>query len=1122
MPDDLGDDRTLLQPREGAATAFADRMAMVRGEQRREWHAGRRVLAEVYLAQFPELASDASAVVELVGGEYDLRVRLGETPQLEEFTQRFPEHLEAIRRRLGEATATGDVTQATLPLPADLDATAVVAPPKPVRTGKRGLTIPGYEVLGELGRGAMGVVYRARQTSLGREVAVKMVLSGQFAGSHELERFRGEAVQLAKLQHPNIVQVFEVGHCDGRPYFAMEYVPGGSLAKLLEKKPLAARPAAELAETLARAMQHAHERGIIHRDLKPANVLLAADGSPKITDFGLAKGGGSAADTGTFAVLGTPSYMAPEQAGGKSRDVGPPADVYALGAVLYEVLTGRPPFRTANLLETMHLVATTDPVPPGELAPGLPRDLQTITLKCLQKEPARRYATAAALADDLRRFIDGRPIVARPLPAWEKVWKWTKRRPAWAALVVTLVLAAFALVGTGAWFNSRLRHERDMAIASAQLAEERFNLNREAVDRYFTDVSENSLLDEPGLEPLRESLLKRAQEYYAGFVAERRDDPSVRVDYARSLGRLAHITAELKDPRRAIEMYLETLPILRDRVDADPGDPGPKAEVAATWYELGKLYRLINQADAAAAACTTAMHAWESLAAEAPEHWQYRAELARSLVSQSNLEFVLGQVAAAKVDCERALEIRRRLAADHPADEAVTRDLATAWDNLANIWASSAEWDQSLAARRQAADALKHLVAAHPYRSLYRHDLARTQFNFGKALLTAGQLQPAAEAFRDAAAQWDRLHALYPAVREYQVSEGNALFALSAVEWKLGDSPQADQTLGKATALRCALVEQYPGVPEYVVELARCDAEAGDRARQRRAPAAAAEAFGRAVGWVAPLAEQYKEVPSYRADLARNLLNLGGCQVLADRLDDGRISLQRAYDLWTALAGDPTFGGEAKVQTLGCIYALGDLDRRSGKPNEALDRFQREQHDADQLAKSMPQSPAVRTQLRNAWWGKAAALTDLARFPEALAAWDEVIALTDADNLLFMKLYRLTTLARTNEYGVALAELDPLAVQARTSGEALVAVARAYALASGTIAGDPKLSVDDRARRSAEAGKRAVESLELARSKDWFSNPDARDDLDRNPDWAPVRERADFKKLLAETMPVKP
>jgi serine/threonine-protein kinase len=274
-----------------------------------------------------------------------------------------------------------------------------------------------YEILGELGKGGMGVVYKARQAKLGRVVALKAIRSAGLADADERARFEAEARAVAKLQHPNIVQVFDVGEHHGLPFFSMEYCPGGSLAQKLAGTPLPAVEAARLVEALARAMQAAHAAQVIHRDLKPANVLLAADGTPKVSDFGLAKRLDEAGQTASGAVLGTPSYMAPEQAGGKGKEAGPGADVYALGAVLYECLTGRPPFQAPTFLDTLRLVAETEAVPPRQLAPAVPRDLETICLKCLSKEPAQRYATAAGLAEDLRRFQDDRAILARP-PGW--------------------------------------------------------------------------------------------------------------------------------------------------------------------------------------------------------------------------------------------------------------------------------------------------------------------------------------------------------------------------------------------------------------------------------------------------------------------------------------------------------------------------------------------------------------------------------------------------------------------------------------------------------------------------------------------------------------------------------
>ena len=249
-------------------------------------------------------------------------------------------------------------------------------------------TIDGYEILGELGRGGMGVVYHARQVRLNRPCALKMILAGAHAGDLATSRFLAEAQAVARLHHPNIVQIHHISESDGLPYFELEYVEGGSLRKRLDGTPWPARRAAGLVEVLARGVAEAHRLGIVHRDLKPDNVLLAADGTPKITDFGLAKSlEGDSGLTATDSIMGSPGYMAPEQAEGKAKQVGPLADVYALGAILYELLTGRPPFRAATVLETLEQVKATEPVPPSRLVPGLSRDIETIALKCLQKEP---------------------------------------------------------------------------------------------------------------------------------------------------------------------------------------------------------------------------------------------------------------------------------------------------------------------------------------------------------------------------------------------------------------------------------------------------------------------------------------------------------------------------------------------------------------------------------------------------------------------------------------------------------------------------------------------------------------------------------------------------------------
>ncbi len=336
--------------------------------------------------------------------------------------------------------------------------------------------LTGYEILGELGRGGMGVVYQARQHQPTRLVALKMILAGAHAGESGLNRFRAEADALARLQHPNIVQVYEVGEQAGQPYFSLEYCAGGSLARRLRGTPLLPAPAAEAVAVLAGAMHAAHQAHVVHRDLKPGNILLTADGVMKVTDFGLAKClDMDSGQTQSGAILGTPSYMAPEQAGG-ARDIGPPADIYALGAILYEMLTGRPPFRAATPMDTVRQVLQQDPVPPRRLQPKVPRDLETVCLKCLHKEPGRRYDSAQALAEDLRRFLSGEPIRARPLGTLGKGWRWCRRRPALAALVALLVVIVAStplLLAAGFWYQLErvaAQNEIERSAAAARLA----------------------------------------------------------------------------------------------------------------------------------------------------------------------------------------------------------------------------------------------------------------------------------------------------------------------------------------------------------------------------------------------------------------------------------------------------------------------------------------------------------------------------------------------------------------------------------------------------------------------------------------------------------------------------
>jgi WD40 repeat protein/tRNA A-37 threonylcarbamoyl transferase component Bud32 len=452
-------------------------------DQSARWAAGDRVGAEFYLDRHPDFASDPR-LIDLVYNEIILRERAGDRLDMQEFQRRFPQ------------------IASELQIQWELDREFLTARPSTESTpnhrsaaGAHPRRVGDYEIMGVLGRGGMGIVYRAVQKSLNRDVALKMLRSDGSISADRGTRFRAEAEAVARLHHPNIVQIYEVGEHAGRPYLALEFVDGGSLDRTTHHTPQAPRSAAAAIETLARAIHHAHQRGVIHRDLKPSNILLQKDGEGKedagssfilhpssfrlkIADFGLAKLlDAENGQTRTGQVFGTPAYMAPEQATGRAGEAGVFTDVYALGAILYELLTGSPPFAGDSSLDVLRRVATVEPTPPRSLVSGVPRDLEVIVLKCLRKEPERRYPSAEALADDLRRFLDGRPIEARPVGPVERAWRWC-RRNRW--LAGALGLAAGLLVAVTVVSLLSARQAREHAGALGKLNDDISRRERQA------------------------------------------------------------------------------------------------------------------------------------------------------------------------------------------------------------------------------------------------------------------------------------------------------------------------------------------------------------------------------------------------------------------------------------------------------------------------------------------------------------------------------------------------------------------------------------------------------------------------------------------------------------------
>jgi tetratricopeptide (TPR) repeat protein len=509
----------------------------------------------------------------------------GRTP--EEVCSDCPELLPEVRRRWEQMCAVEAKLDSLFPTPGrDLHRGAVTR--TKWHAGDDLPRIPGYEIEALLGRGGMGVVYKARHLRLNRFVGLKMLITGAFAGPQERLRFQREAEAVASLHHVNIVQVYDVGDHDGWPYFTMELVAGGSLAQSLAGTPKPALEAAALLATLAEAMRVAHQGGIVHRDLKPANILLTADGTPKIADFGLARHfNGMSALTLSGARMGTPSYMAPEMVTGKPGTIGPGADIYSLGAVLYEVLTGRPPFRGETASETERQVIDEDPVPPARLNPNVPRDLETICLKCLHKDPLRRYADAQAFADDLRRFIEGRPIRARRISRLEHAWRWCRRNPSEAALVALVVILAGLCVGGALWLQRQqierrieveLRRGRARLAIEGALGQQDELLKRGLwEDAKMTLVRAETRLDDAGSDELRRRLAMAQSEIDQEMKAEAADPGRVL--------RLAKAEAEAGRSRQA-EALLERA------IARQPRDPN-------TWVQCGLVQDRLGRSDQA-------------------------------------------------------------------------------------------------------------------------------------------------------------------------------------------------------------------------------------------------------------------------------------------------------------------------------------------------------------------------------------------------------------------------------------------------------------------------------------------------------------------------------------------
>ena len=800
-------------------------------ELRARWQRGERIGIEVLGEAFDRITDDEEQLLDLLYHEVLIREEFGDDPDVEEFVARFPKIEARLRRQFEVHEAVDHDWRGDGFEPTDAELLDGLQQPTIGADGRTRRLIhltadlsapPGYELLEELGRGGMAIVFKARQQSLNRLVALKMILAGQFATEQALARFRQEAQAVAQLQHSGIVQIHEVGEHHGLPFLSLEFVPGGTLQNWLNGRPLPVETAARLIESLARTMYFAHERGVIHRDLKPANVLLSiAPGShdshptvalndlpndsstdsmlplPKISDFGLARLINDESElTTTGQVIGTPSYMAPEQAGQANDSAGPAPDIYSLGAILYETLTGRPPFQAATILQTLEQVRDQEPVPPRQLQPRLPVDLETICLKCLEKSPTRRYPTALALADDLARFLNHEPIAARPSGMIERSRKWIHRRP-----VVAALLALIGVLTIGGWGailreagrtslearranqnESTARRERDQAEKERRIAETERENGREAQARaeanflkateVVTKFSElgNQLQNEARQQQTSSRIFDAALEFYENVLVEHGDDPLVRF------------------------------------------------QAASAFLRAGEIREILGQQDRSTVLIDRAVELIEGLIAE-DNSVANRRQLAIALRLQATNARHFVDLKKAEPAYRQALTVLESLVRDNPDDVTDATHRGKVRVSFGVMLKATDRIEESLTLHREAIDILRSVVARWPMEDACQIELANALNAYGSALWYVSRIPEAEPLYRESFELSRTLLARLPSHLTVRTQYARHLLSMTRIDITAGQFDEAAARMDEGARIMNEIVSNYPDNINYLSEL---------------------------------------------------------------------------------------------------------------------------------------------------------------------------------------------------------------------------------------------------------------------------------------------------------------
>lgn len=796
-----------------------------------------------------------------------------------------------------------------------------------------------YRLVREVGRGGMGVVYEAEQVSLARRVALKVLPFAALMDDKQRARFANEARAAAQLNHPNIVPVYGVGSDKGIQYYSMQFIAGQPLDRLIQElveqhagrgdgrtaagstTPQATtlragrdsalgrstlrdrdfyRAVADLGLQAAGALHHAHQLGVIHRDIKPSNLILDESGKLWITDFGLAHLPADAGLTLSGAVLGTARYMSPEQAAGKVHLVDHRADIYALGITLYELITLRPAFEAAGPEQVLRLVERAEPAAPRRLNPAVPVDLETIVLKATGKDRESRYHTAAALAEDLQRYLDGRPTLARRPTVWDLVGKWSRRHAALVGATAVVLFVALLATAVSAWLVAGQKRHTIAALRSAerqlQRAEANYRQAREVVDRYGLRLAEE-LADVPGLEPVRRELLEDSWRFYAALLRQAQGDPDLRAEQALTRFKAAEIAAQLGDVTRAIAAYAAARDVFAELLDEQPGSIEYLGRLGLCHNNLGLIWAGTGAADRAAAAYRTAEELATAACRAEPVVSTHRWRLALVQTNLGLLHGHHGRIDEAAARYGRAIDLLESLVASEPERPEFRKDLAVALNNRGALYRDSAP-GRAAEDNGRALELFGALARHWPDRLDYRSEWALCQSNQGVLLAEIGPRAAAAAALRQAIATQEQLARQAPARpawrRDLAVSYNN----LGRVLLDGGDLNAADQALEAAQAILDHLTTDHPRVVEHwsmaggvLNNRAKLHERRGDLIRAADAFAQAVQRLRRACATAPDAIEPRQFLGQALGNYAR-FLEAAGRDDEAARITSERVALQ--------------------------------------------------------------------------------------------------------------------------------------------------------------------------------------------------------------------------------------